>query len=279
MTFNIHRSEFPNDSANQQGFWGAQTSTLDWCEPNYVVSPYIAEFFNTVTNLNYIFLGLLGTYSAYITKSDLREHNGSIALLVIGAGSWLFHMSLLYSTQLSDELPMIYGTCLCLYNVFNLYDRNIKSSIVLLSLYSIIVTAVYEITRIPVFFQTSYGILAVVYGIVPLIQTFKLSAKHPDEVKMLLRMYTFNVCMYLLAFVLWNIDNNHCDALREWRTTVPWYIGMFSQFHGWWHLLTGLGCYGQVVHCRYMRFLVRGVPVKFVFYGPYPMLLPKEKKE
>jgi len=33
------------------GWWGHPTASIDWCEENYVVSYYIAEFWNTISNL------------------------------------------------------------------------------------------------------------------------------------------------------------------------------------------------------------------------------------
>jgi dihydroceramidase len=32
-------------------FWGPITANYDWCEPNYLVTPYIAEFFNALSSL------------------------------------------------------------------------------------------------------------------------------------------------------------------------------------------------------------------------------------
>lgn len=31
-------------AADREGYWGPPTSTLEWCEENYAVSYYIAEF-------------------------------------------------------------------------------------------------------------------------------------------------------------------------------------------------------------------------------------------
>ena len=35
-----------------------------------------------------------------------------LSLIIVGIGSWMFHMTLLYHMQLLDELPMIYGTAI-----------------------------------------------------------------------------------------------------------------------------------------------------------------------
>ncbi len=40
-----------------------------------------------------------------------------LALLTIGVGSWLFHMTLLYEMQLLDEIPMVFGSAMITYSI------------------------------------------------------------------------------------------------------------------------------------------------------------------
>lgn len=42
-------------------------------------------------------------------------HDTILLCVVVGFGSWAFHMTLLYEMQLFDELPMVWGTCYCIY--------------------------------------------------------------------------------------------------------------------------------------------------------------------
>ncbi|CAG8706777.1 202_t:CDS:2, partial [Scutellospora calospora] len=61
---------------------------------NYIVNEYIAEFVNTTTNLTFIKYGL-----------EKRFIVAYMGILLVGIGSWCFHMTLLYEFQLLDELP------------------------------------------------------------------------------------------------------------------------------------------------------------------------------
>ncbi|KAB0370881.1 hypothetical protein FD755_017290, partial [Muntiacus reevesi] len=53
--------------------------------------------------------------------------------------------------------------------------------------------------------------------------------------------------VFLLGFLLWNIDNIFCDSLRNFRKKLPPVIGVTTQFHAWWHILTGLGSYLHIL--------------------------------
>lgn len=50
----------------KRGYWGPVTSSIDWCEKNYEVTPYVAEFSNTFTNIGFVILG--GTFALYVVR-------------------------------------------------------------------------------------------------------------------------------------------------------------------------------------------------------------------
>lgn len=114
----------------KRGFWSPHTATIDWCESNYVVTDYIAEFWNTISNLVMILFPLYGVYWSWKHSKYAQKHSTAskplfsvsknivwchLGLVLVGVGSWLFHMTLLYPAQLLDELPMILGSALLIY--------------------------------------------------------------------------------------------------------------------------------------------------------------------
>lgn len=50
------------DQYHHLGYWGRPSATVDWCEPNYVFSHYIAEMWNTLSSFAMVFVGLVGVY-------------------------------------------------------------------------------------------------------------------------------------------------------------------------------------------------------------------------
>ncbi len=77
-----------------RGYWGNPTSTIDWCEKNYEQTFYIAEFWNTISNLGFLILGIYGLYKAIENGLEKRFQLQFIALITVGIGSALFHGTL-----------------------------------------------------------------------------------------------------------------------------------------------------------------------------------------
>ncbi|KAI8918758.1 ceramidase-domain-containing protein [Entophlyctis helioformis] len=219
--------------AGNDGYWGPVTATLDWCEENYTVSYYIAEWWNTWSNLIFPAAALVGVWSSWQTKSEARIYAMYLALAVVGAGSFAFHATLTYTMQLSDELPMIYGCHMRVVFVLALMwppERGTLAVTAGLVVYSVAVTAIYVQIRNPVFHEVSYGLLVAATVILPIRHLLKM-------------------------FVLWNIENLNCVAVREWRAHAGFPLRVVGQLHSWWHLLTGIGAYGSSVLNHYILFV------------------------
>nr|CAB3219682.1 alkaline ceramidase 3-like [Phallusia mammillata] len=232
------------------GIWGPVTSTLDWCEENYVVTPYIAEFWNTVSNVIMIFPPLVCAIYYWRKGVELRHVLTSLSLLAVGLGSWMFHMTLWYEMQLLDELPMIYGTCVFLYSLHH-HDKPRKSRnlvyLVALCFCSVAVTVIYLMWKNPVFHQVCYALLvaALVYEAI-------VAFRNYPAIQPLVLM---SVGFYAFGFFLWNVDNIFCSHLRKFRNKSHFDTGMVFQLHAWWHIFTGFATYLHVLFSCHARLL------------------------
>lgn len=183
----------------KSGFWAPHSATIDWCEANYAVTHYIAEFWNTVSNLVMILLPLYGVYwswkhSAYAYANSTSSKPlfvvsknivwCNIGLVLVGIGSWCFHMTLLYGAQLLDEIPMIFGSAILIYANYDILMQSIeiergkkwrpktfiqtffKSKLAVLSLiaaYCLVFVYVYLfVWKDPIFHEIAYAIMVFV---------------------------------------------------------------------------------------------------------------------
>jgi len=69
-------------------FWGDITSTIDWCEVNYKISPYVAEPFNTISNLSFIVLGIAGIMHEIKEKTVAGYQTMYATVIAIGIGNY-----------------------------------------------------------------------------------------------------------------------------------------------------------------------------------------------
>lgn len=94
-----HVGKVPHSAADHPGYWGPRTASVDWCEPNYVWSPYVAEWWNTVSSLAIVASGLMGVWNCLKYGYKMRFLYPSIFMVLVGVGSLLFHGTLQYGAN------------------------------------------------------------------------------------------------------------------------------------------------------------------------------------
>lgn len=228
-------------------YWGAQTSYLNFCEEDYLVTRYIAEFINTLSSLSYIVYGIYGLWRIRGSPQFASRSISYYALMGVGVCSSAYHMTLKYHTQMSDELsmhilitPLIYRTL-----TYKTNPQYTKMAGIGISIMFTIVMVTHMVLDEFLLHATTFGLGAYFIATRPLV----LIRECDDAV---LRKKIRNVIMlgtgfFLFGYFAWLVDSYVCGALTDARRSVglPW--AFLLELHGWWHIFTCLGGYIAVV--------------------------------
>jgi len=255
------------------GFWGKPTASLDWCELNYTVSPFIAEFWNTLSSLWLTFLAVFGMYHGLRLHVKTRVHMSYVSLGVVGIGSALFHATLLYSCQLLDELPMIYGTLVFLYTLIEFEKDSFFDKLfipVLFSIGSAITILMLINSNAPMLHQVAYAVLV---GIL-VVRAAHITYMSPHMPRM-----EYNNFRYLFWYSAFVFGSGYLSWLTERKMCNNGYVISGVQLHSLWHVLTGTGTFGLIQFLTYYRLKDRTADVEFKYlFGLIPYLDTRSKK-
>ncbi|OQR93991.1 alkaline phytoceramidase (aPHC) [Achlya hypogyna] len=221
------------------GYWGDVTATIDWCEPNYVHSPYVAEFWNTISNLSFVVLGVFGLHRSLSLNFEWRFVLMYLNVMVVGFGSALFHGTLTLVSQQLDETPMIWSMLIWIYILYAPdWENNPSHDIAMRWL----------LAALGVGFTIAHAMYSFVLAFQLLFTSLTLSC--------LVRIYTY-YCqtdsapgrglakLYLKSGLLgaacWLVDYHHCDSSLN-------FYG-----HAWWHFFMGFNAYYGPLFMQYVR--------------------------
>ncbi|KAG0151996.1 hypothetical protein CROQUDRAFT_650577 [Cronartium quercuum f. sp. fusiforme G11] len=266
MPDTLHVTRWWSAQPDVTGYWGPSTSSIDWCEANYAISRFIAEFTNTVSNLFFVTLALYGVKKCRDEALPFSLALCQIGALLVGIGSSAFHATLKYDWQLADELPMIYTSSFIAYVAFDTCRAGtprpwfIKLLPFFLFFYDMFVTIVYLRHPNPVFHQLAYAFLQISFTIVMyftlrdgLYTTPQEKRNRADVIQCVVRGST----IFLGGFLIWNIDNIFCDQISQIKQAIGTPLSFILEGHAWWHLATGTGAYLIIVGVQLLSCTLR----------------------
>ncbi|UJR16861.1 hypothetical protein I4U23_003759 [Adineta vaga] len=234
------------------GYWSPSTSSIDWCERNYVVSDYIAEFWNCISSFSMCILGGILFIRGLYNQVERRFLLSSLGLAFVGAGSAYFHGTLTHLGQMADELPMVYSMIVWWFVLFRMNDcKQMKNIIFAIDLsvlfglfYGLLWSYVHSLQTFVLIFQGHMSLM-VIGGIIKLIYLYQQPHHHVYKLKYLLIIY---IGLLVSAFVCWTLDQHLCEELNKRSRLNP-------QLHAWWHVLGAFHCHLGIVCSEAMRLL------------------------
>lgn len=253
------------------GYWEPHTSSVDFCEPNYFLSHYVAEPHNVWSSLFITAIALVGFFYGN-PSGELSVSAMYLVLASIGIGSAGLHSTLHWLYQSSDEVPMLWQILTFLHMLW-INNYSPKESQSWMPGFAFLGLAVIQ-TILYYRFQQIYAVFIVsivVYSVIIILWMYFLIQKTPNSEQKALRIKIHHwafLSYVVFGTSLWVIDMNLCDYLLP----IYYRIGGFT-LHVFWHIFAGLGTYLTAMNLTVMRLQDRGddVELKFVCGGLLPV--------
>lgn len=240
-------------------YWEPHSSSVDFCESNYRLTPWVVEPHNAWSSLfGIVFFGALGLWQtgragARHPLAEWRLRLSFATLLLIGLGSMGLHSTLHWVFQSSDELPMLY---IVLFEVYSLleFDAPIGKPhypwlSVFIFLVGIVSTVVYYVLQhfYWVFlFNFAVGSVIVAGGMIYL-AFGTANIRRPDTLRVA---YCSLTSFVLVATPVWVLDMLFCDK-GVLSLSNAYFFGITP--HIVWHFCAGYGSYCGLVYLACCR--------------------------
>ncbi|CAK9296705.1 unnamed protein product [Gordionus sp. m RMFG-2023] len=220
------------------------SAPIDWCERNYAVSGFIAEFFNTISNILFFILPpiLIYLFLPYGKKFMQSIHIVWILLVVVGICSTYFHATLSLAGQLLDELAILWvihvGFALWFpKRLFpSIFQNNRNYFQWLIFVIGVLSTCLACVNpAVNAFVLMCFGIPATILLIIELKRC---------DCRKVYKLGKRSSLLWGLALTSWILDRSLCH---------PYLSKSFPYLHSLWHVLILLATYGACVLFAYFH--------------------------
>ena len=224
-------------SVSSERLYGEATG-INWCEKDYQVTPYICEFWNTCTNIVYVYFGLYCLRETWRLKLPRRFAWFSVFILLTGAFSALFHATLWMLGQKLDEI-FENATLISMYHAIATGNTDTSDTFVAAHILCCVLGILFVAGFL---FCEVHLICMAIFSGRALCSQAHLEDQNIEPKNL---MYSLSlrakraVSVTAIGGVCWLLDRVACTYLQ--RIKIP-IFGM-PQLHAWWHVFTGVALY------------------------------------
>lgn len=184
-------------------FWGDPDASVNFCEDKYNVLPYVAEYYNTMSAISYLIVGL-------ILRNFKKLKKISNSILFLGVGTMLLHGTLRRYGQWVDECGMLSFS----YDVIVEFRR--RRNKITNNLYFVFLIGTY-------FLLVKFHFFVLLFLGLQL-YIFFLSNKSYKNTREKLLIQAYGI-VFIVSMVLWFLDQFYCGYTKNYQLHALWHVG------------------------------------------------------